>query len=91
MKKHVNNAPWEDKILKAKHILEGDRRMIFMIMGSVHVGKSNWHVARYWLKRFKAQPKHIRFEIAKEALACHRSNQDEYHSVMTGKYYVDPE
>ena len=72
-------------------ITDGDRQMIFMIQSSVYVGKSNWHVARYWLKRFKAQPKWIRFEIAKEGLACHKSNGDEYNSVMLGKYYVDPE
>jgi len=74
-----------------KGINKGDRQMIFMIQSSVHVGKSNLHVARYWLKRFKKQPKHIRFEIAKEGLACHLLNKQEYESVMLGKYYVDPE
>lgn len=70
----------------AKHINAGDRAMIQMIMGNIHVGKSEMWVARYWLKRgLKTKiAKGLRFEIARHGLKVHRENVDLFRHVTGG-------
>ena len=76
---------------KMRKLSTGDRAMIRMIQGSIHVSKSNMYVARYWLKRTQGfgpykvhSSKCLRFAIAREGLKCYHSNQDIYHQAMGG-------
>lgn len=70
----------------SKHIDSGDKAMINMIMGNIHVGKSEMWVARYWLKRgrFLHIAKALRFEIARYGLKVHSENRGLYSYVMGG-------
>jgi len=67
-----------------KHINTLDKAMIRMIMGNIHVGKSEMWVARYWLKREAKHPKALRFEVARYGLTVHKRNGDQYRYVTGG-------
>lgn len=74
------------------NISNGDKKMVEMVMGNIHIGKSGMYVARYWLtrvKKFEAK-KHIKMDkifkkqLIKYALECHNANFTEYCFVMGG-------
>ena len=63
----------------------GDKAMIRMIMGRVHVGTPDGEVAREWNERAAAYDRSTRKAVMRYALKVHHQNGTLYHRVMTGK------
>ena len=64
----------------------GDKAMIRMVLGNVHVGTPDAEVRAEWEKRSdkaKVSPC-VRKKVVAYALKCHHDNPREYSSVMGG-------
>ena len=69
--------------------LNGDNMSILrLIVGSIHVSKSYFHVARMVFKKlgkgFKKQSKPLRRGLVLAILETHSSNKESYYRVMRG-------
>jgi hypothetical protein len=57
---------------------DGDKATVRFLMGKVHVGRSNFSVAKEFLKRSKDYPKNIRFTVTRYALEQHKTGVYNY-------------
>ena len=64
----------------------GDKRMIEMVMGKVHVSKSNMYVARMWFARkgIRLYNRRVRHAVVRHALKVHADHFRTYARVMAG-------
>lgn len=63
----------------------GDKHTIEMYVRQLHVATSYTKLAKDMLKRAAKYPRHVRHEVARHAIDCHRQNLITYHAVMSGQ------